>query len=51
MTTPTELIAPYCGTLVNLVADPEGAQRLKDHAQRLPSLQLSERAVCDLELL
>ena len=51
MTTTTELIAPYGGTLVNLVADPEDAQRLKDHAQRLPSLQLSERAVCDLELL
>lgn len=46
-----ELIPPYGGALVNLVSDPEDEQRLIDHAQRLASLQLTERAVCDLELL
>jgi sulfate adenylyltransferase len=51
VTTTNELIPPCGGTLVNLVSDPEDVQQLKDHAQRLPSLQLSERAVCDLELL
>jgi sulfate adenylyltransferase len=38
-------------SLVNLLASEEALDELKDHASRLPSIQLSERAVCDLELL
>lgn len=45
------LIPPCGGRLVNLLVAPEEAEALRDHAQRLPSVQLSERAVCDLELL
>ena len=45
------LIAPYGGTLVNLVASAAERRRLHERAQSLPSLQLSARALCDLELL
>jgi sulfate adenylyltransferase len=51
---PTEtftLILPYGGRLVNLMVPPEALDDLKARANRLPSLQLSERSVCDLELL
>jgi sulfate adenylyltransferase len=54
MTTQTQtvtLIAPYGGALVNLLAPPEERERLKAHASTLPSVQISERALCDLELL
>jgi sulfate adenylyltransferase len=47
----SSLIPPYGGRLVNLMAPPETLDDLKAHANRLPSLQLSERSVCDLELL
>ena len=47
----TSLISPYGGSLVDLkVADTE-IQEVRAHASRLPSVQLTERAVCDLELL
>ena len=45
------LIPPYGGSLVDLLAPAEMVPELKDHASRLPSIQLSERSVCDLELL
>lgn len=45
------LISPYGGTLVNLVAPAEELDKLRDKAGRLASVQLSERSVCDLELL
>jgi sulfate adenylyltransferase len=45
------LISPYGGTLVDLLVPAEAIADLKAHASRLPSLQLSERAVCDLEML
>jgi sulfate adenylyltransferase len=45
------LISPYGNQLVNLVTPVEAIAELKAHANRLPSLQLSERSVCDLELL
>ena len=48
--TPT-LISPYGSVLVDLMAPPEAAKELKAHASRRPSLQLSTRSVCDLELL
>lgn len=45
------LITPYGGTLVDLTAGPEAYDDLKAYASTLPSLQISNRAVCDLELL
>ncbi len=45
------LIAPYGGTLVDLMVSEEDRDDLKAYASQLPSLQLSERSVCDLELL
>jgi sulfate adenylyltransferase len=45
------LIAPYGGRLVDLVVPDEELAELKAHASRLPSIRLSSRAVCDLELL
>jgi sulfate adenylyltransferase len=50
-TTTTQLIKPYGGELVNLMVPPEAVEERKDYASRLPSLQLSARTVCDLELL
>src|SRR5438309_11752125 len=45
------LISPYGGPLVNLRVPEEARAELKAYASTLPSLQLSERAMCDLELL
>ena len=45
------LIAPCGGKLVDLVASPERAAELKALSAHLPSLQLTSRAACDLELL
>jgi sulfate adenylyltransferase len=50
-TTTTKLIAPYGGKLVDLLLPPEAVEEKKAHAQQLPSIRLSQRAVCDLELL
>ncbi|MCA1632268.1 MAG: bifunctional sulfate adenylyltransferase/adenylylsulfate kinase [Acidobacteria bacterium] len=47
----SELISPYGNRLVNLVADAGEAGELKARAGLLPSVQLSERQTCDLELL
>ncbi|MBN1218446.1 MAG: bifunctional sulfate adenylyltransferase/adenylylsulfate kinase [Anaerolineae bacterium] len=47
----TNLISPYGGKLVDLLAPTEAIDELKVYASHLPSIQLSERAVCDLELL
>jgi sulfate adenylyltransferase len=52
--TPTEaskLITPSGGELVKLLVPDERSEELKAYAGRLPSIQLSERSVCDLELL
>jgi len=52
--TPTKssiLISPYGGKLVDLSAPEERGEELKAYANRLPSLQISLRSVCDLELL
>ncbi len=47
----TTLITPYGGTLVDLMV-PEGERaELRAYANTLPSVRISERAVCDLELL
>jgi sulfate adenylyltransferase len=45
------LIKPYGGALVNLIVADETVEQLKGEASRLPSIQLSERSMCDLELL
>ncbi|HTG91037.1 MAG TPA: bifunctional sulfate adenylyltransferase/adenylylsulfate kinase [Pyrinomonadaceae bacterium] len=45
------MISPCGGRLVDLIAPPETRDELLAHAKDLPSLQLSERALCDLELL
>lgn len=48
----TVRIGPCGGDLVNLLAAaPEEAEALQARADRLPSVRLSNRAVCDLELL
>ena len=47
----SKLISPYGGELVNLMAPAGELAELKKYARRLPSVQLTERAVCDLELL
>ncbi len=45
------LVSPYGGKLVELRVWEEERAELMAEAGRLPSLQISERAVCDLELL
>lgn len=45
------LIPPYGGTLVNLLVPPERISELREYANRLTSIRLSARSVCDLELL
>ncbi len=47
----TKLISPYGGALVDLCVPADQRDALKEEAGRLPSLQISERSVCDLELL
>jgi sulfate adenylyltransferase len=46
-----KLIAPYGGSLVNLCVPLEALEERRAHAGGLPSLQLSDRAVFDLEML
>ncbi len=47
----TKLIEPFGGSLVNLCVPSQELQEFKTHATHLPSVQLAERSVCDLELL
>ncbi len=47
----SSLIPPCNGRLVNLTVPLPNFDELKSRAAELPSIQLSERAVCDLELL
>jgi sulfate adenylyltransferase len=51
MDTEPRLIPPYGGRLVNLLVPDEATAELKAYAATLPSIQLSERSLCDLELL
>jgi sulfate adenylyltransferase len=50
-TQPDVLIPPYGGSLVDLRASAEALADLHAHAAGLKSVQLSDRAVCDLELI
>jgi sulfate adenylyltransferase len=45
------MIAPYGGMLVDLMVPAEEGDELKAYAGHLPSIQISPRSVCDLELL
>jgi sulfate adenylyltransferase len=45
------LISPYGGKLVNLLVTGEERQELVERSKRLPSVQISARSLCDLELL
>ncbi len=47
----TKLIPPYGGKLVDLVATGEEREALIARALKLPSIKISMRALCDLELL
>jgi sulfate adenylyltransferase len=51
MKTETNLISPYGGELVDLIVPPEARAELIAYANLLPSIQLTERNICDLELL
>jgi len=45
------LITPYGGELVDLLVPAEEREQVKAYASQLPSIQISPRFVCDLELL
>ena len=45
------LIPPYNDSLIDLVVAEQECDELRAYAGKLPSLQLSARSVCDLELL
>ena len=47
----SNLISPYGEKLVNLVVSPEESKELLERSSRLPSVKISMRALCDLELL
>ncbi len=44
-------VAPHGGELCNLVLDSEAAEQLKHDSKEFPSLTLTQRQLCDLELL
>ncbi|MCA9927163.1 MAG: bifunctional sulfate adenylyltransferase/adenylylsulfate kinase [Anaerolineales bacterium] len=47
----TKLIPPYGGKLVDLLVPANDVRELSEYANRLPSIRISDRSVCDLELL
>ncbi len=47
----TQLIPPCGGKLLSLLAPAEEQEELKARGSNLPSIQISERSACDLELL
>jgi sulfate adenylyltransferase len=51
MTKDPIIIEPYGGTLVDLLEAESSSLELKARADTLPSIQLTDRTVCDLELL
>lgn len=51
VTRTSPLIAPYGGKLVDLTVPAESFDEVKAYAGQLPSIQISPRSVCDLELL
>jgi sulfate adenylyltransferase len=49
--TTSHLIPPHGGELAELIAPPERINELKAHSREWPSLDLTPRQICDLELL
>ena len=49
--TKADLIAPYGGKLVNLVAEEKEREELVNRASKLSSIKITMRNLCDLELL
>ena len=47
----TKLISPYGGEMVDLMVQAVSVHELRTYANRLPSIRLSAREACDLELL
>ena len=47
----SRLNSPFGGALIDLIEPADGREELMHLAGRLPSLQVSERVTCDLELL
>ncbi|MFW6069929.1 MAG: bifunctional sulfate adenylyltransferase/adenylylsulfate kinase [bacterium] len=47
----SKLVPPYGGQLVELMVPPQAVEERKAYANELPSIQLSRRSTCDLELL
>ncbi|MGD9562093.1 MAG: bifunctional sulfate adenylyltransferase/adenylylsulfate kinase [Pyrinomonadaceae bacterium] len=46
-----DLISPYGNELIGLLVDPDEHRDLFDFASTLPSIQLTQRQTCDLEML
>jgi len=46
-----KLISPYGGKLVNLIVSGDERQELLEKSSNLPSVRISPRSLCDLELL
>jgi sulfate adenylyltransferase len=46
-----ELITPYGGTLIDLLTPHEDRQQAFSYSTSLPSIQLTKRQVCDLEMM
>jgi sulfate adenylyltransferase len=46
-----ELVSPHGGSLSNLLLNGEALEKLKEEALAFPSITLSERQLCDIELL
>src|SRR5512144_2799663 len=51
MMTKAKLIAPYGGKLVNLVVEGKERENLLARASKLPSIKITMRNLCDLELI
>ena len=49
--TTSHIIPPHGGELVNLIVPSERSNELKSHSREWPSWDLTERQLCDLELL
>ena len=47
----TDIVKPHGGALIQLVVDDEQAERLKTESVDFPSVTLTQRQACDLELL
>src|SRR4051812_47188891 len=45
------IVSPYGGHLINLVTPQEELPHAHAHARSLPSIQISDRSICDLEVL